>query len=278
MGIFIKVSDVVFKNKQFYSKAKNQIDSNSLYGLVRVDKEIHQVIRLIRNYLYLPEELINLENTLFLDYILYPHILLYINRFTKNKTMTVSKAVTALRGLMSESSEIIISEGYAGVGRFLIEATNKSFEDILCGDYYDEDISIKKQLYINNANSIYSVEFNARFEDGNALAEYIGIGYETFISRSVKFQSENGYAIFEAEHTLAIVEIELRSGECGEILLSVMNCRNKNSRSYREKYPYIKGLIDALLCAERDFSLCNYKEGRDKARLYINILNSALKT
>lgn len=263
-------------NKEI-QKMYNYFDTKCLNHLVWIDKEINRVINLIKNYLYLPEELIDLENTLFLDYILYPHILLYINRFTKNKTMAVSKAVTALRGLISESSEIITSEGYAGVGRFLVEATTKRFEDILNGDYYDEDISIKKQLYIYNANSIYSVEFNARFEDGNVLAEYIGIGYENFISKSVKFQSENGYAIFEADYTLVIVEMDLRSGECGEILLSVMNCRNKNSRSYREKYPYIKGLIDSLLSAEKEFSLCNYKEGRDKARLYINILNSALR-
>lgn len=265
------------KTNKEIQKMYNFFDTKCLNHLVWIDKEINRVISLIKNYLYLPEELIDLENTLFLDYILYPHILLYINRFTKDKTMTVYKAVIALRGLMSESSEIITSEGYAGVGRFLVGATNKKFEDILNGDYYDEEISIKKQLYINNANSIHSAEFQARFEDGDVLAEYIGIGYENFIARAVKFQSDNGYAIFEAEHTLAIVEIELRSGECGEILLSVMNCRNKNSRSYREKYPYIKGMIDALLCAERDFTLCNYKEGRDKARLYINILNSALK-
>lgn len=264
----------MFKNKQFYVKTKNQIDANSLNGLVRVDKEIHQVIRLIRNYLYLPEELINLENTLFLDYILYPY-LVYHYSVVPNKAQVASKTVDALRGLMSGAAERITTDGYAGVGRFLVDALNKKYEALIYGEIYDKDISIKTQLFIHNPNSTYSAEFKARFEESGVLAEYIGIGYESFIARAVKFQNENGYNIFWANMKLNTIEADMRSGYMSSILPIIMNNSKKNNVYLADDNP-VKDMIAVLEVLEKEFILYNCVEERNKARLYLNLLNSTL--
>ena len=264
----------MFYSRNFIAKAKNQIDSNSLNRLVRVDKEIHQVIRLIRNYLYLPEELINLENTLFLDYILYPY-LVYHYSTVPNKSQIVSKAVDALRGLMPGAADRITTDGYAGVGRFLVDSLNEKFEVMIQGDFYNEDISIKTQLFIHNPNSTYSAEFKTRFEESNLLAEYIGIGYESFIARSVKFQNDNGYNVFWADMKLNTIEEDIRSGYMSSILPMIMNNNKKNNVYLVDDNP-VKDMIAVLEVVEKEFILCNCIEERNKTRMYLNILNDVL--
>lgn len=246
---------------------------------LNIDKEIRSLIKCVTDYLYIPGELNESKHEVFLNHFLYPYILYFYKE--NNRRETLENTLRELSRIAYNVSTRIASSGYKGAGEYLVTSVmHLSQYGVALNDSTAVSGEAKKWLYTYSPYSPNDVGFNAQLDDNETLYEKICEGYEDFIIRAVKFKTAggNGIDILLSDEKLTELERTI-NGAAVQNAIKFLSGKAKRSYSseYKVAFNILKSVAGKLAALEKDFILSNNTEGRYKARLYLNMINSYLK-
>lgn len=246
---------------------------------LNLDRDIRSLIKLITDYLYIPGELNLSKHEVFLNHILYPYLLYFYKE--NNRRETLESTLRELSRIAYLVSTKIASVGYEGAGEHLVTSVmHLSQYGVALNDSKVILGEAKKWLYTYSPFSPNDVGFNAQLDDDDTLYIQISKGYEEFITRAVKFKTAGGQGIDILLSDEKLTELE-RTINGTAVYSAIKFLSGKNKRSYSSEYRVafntLKSVAGKLAELEKNFILGNNTEGRYKARLYLNMINSYLK-